>query len=354
MKYILLALMAMILFSGCANNTRTHSSIALNSNILPFAENYQGRAEFKGTYKYTQTRYDPSRNSNVNVHVQGVNVNLGNLGNLLNQGQTTQDSGEVKFNLAIDGNNVVLEYQPITGSMQGGTINGIRNGSNCIFRTQNGEWHTICGTTGFNGEFASFSGVNPSVSINFSSGITRVISRSEELAERNRLQAEAKAALNAKLSKMTKMQQLLEKALEQDSASWLINRYDIASVSNPMIEKDQIDKQISVLKAKYTINNGTTMTVIAKVKNKEIECVEMSDFPGNCRDIGHPPSHGMMMEALIGGFSGSSNNSSSYSRDDSKPRYYYEPQPVQRSPAPPAPPFVPGGPGQFDYTHPQQ
>lgn len=316
MKYISMALIGTVLLSGCAK-MGTHTSTTSNLSIPPFADNYQGRAEFKGTYQYKTTRYDPSLNTNVNIHAQGLNLNLGNLGNLgkiLDIGQTTQDSGEVKFNLAIDGNQVVLEYQPITGSLRGGTIYGMRNGSNCVFRTQNGEWHTICGTTGFNGDFASASGINPSVSINFSSGVTRVISRSEELAERNRLQAEAKAALNAKLSKMTKMQQLLEKALEQDSASWLINRYDIASVTKPIVLEKYITlpdgtRSTSTVQANYTINNGASMTITAALKNGEITCVEMSDFPDNCRAVGHPPSHGIMMKALINGFSGSSDDS---------------------------------------------
>lgn len=84
---------------------------------------------------------------------------------------------------------------------------------------------------------------------------------------------------------------LLDQVLTEDSKSWLLNRYDRSSVTSAITVKHSDKLHALLIGAGYTINRGQRMVIIAVVQNGHIACIATSDFPGACRQIGHPPSH---------------------------------------------------------------
>lgn len=270
-----------------------------------FPADYQGRATYLGSYRGVRTIYQGGQGNVVNASLTGVRVNLGNL---IRPGLATNLQGDIQFTLVIDGSNVQLGYRSRSGSLGSGAVRGVRVGNRCTFNDGVVEWHSICGPDRFGGDYASQQR-NGSIRLNFVATPTEIISR----AEQERQVAAAKAALQARISAMSPLQRSVENVLQQDSNSWILNRYDIASVSNIRVLRQGGGER--VVAGDYTVNGGRPMAATVQFAQDRPRCIEISDFPGNCRAIGRPPSHGVAIglfaAALSSGTSGSSSDSSS-------------------------------------------
>ena len=80
------------------------------------------------------------------------------------------------------------------------------------------------------------------------------------------------------------MTKALERAVESDSQAWMMNRFDIGSVSNVEVLGNTDDGNISI-RGDYTFNGGQSGWVRAVYARGKIACLEYWDRQGDCAGV---------------------------------------------------------------------
>ncbi len=110
--------------------------------------------------------------------------------------------------------------------------------------------------------------------------------------------AAAEAARAKRLARvLTPMEAKLEEVIQEDSAAWIINRYDAKSVDDVKIvtptKEDRVKyglpSGIQVLWGKFTQNGGRPSFVKVGLRNGQVFCVKFAD-DSDCRPVGQPAS----------------------------------------------------------------
>ncbi len=78
----------------------------------------------------------------------------------------------------------------------------------------------------------------------------------------------------------------LDNVIRVDSRGWLMNQYDVGSVTNARMEESSRADRSGVLFGEYTYNGGRPGWVRVRIADGVAQCVEYWDFQGRCRAVG--------------------------------------------------------------------
>lgn len=112
--------------------------------------------------------------------------------------------------------------------------------------------------------------------------------------------------------------------IAEDASSWVFNQYDRGSMHNVKIISSTNAGRTKVVYGDYTYNGGSAGWVKAQFENGALSCVEFWDFQGQCRALGHSPSHSLaagFAGALASGIVNGGSGSGSTQREDEDERY---------------------------------
>lgn len=113
----------------------------------------------------------------------------------------------------------------------------------------------------------------------------------------------------------------LDAVVQVDSRSWMMNRYDVGSMTNAEIVAQSKKAHTVTYRGNYTYNQGSPGWVEVKMKGDDIDCIEFWD-DGQCRPLGDSVSMRVMQKAMTepsnggGGSYGSSDNSDNSEAND--------------------------------------
>ena len=79
--------------------------------------------------------------------------------------------------------------------------------------------------------------------------------------------------------------------IAEDAAGWVMNRYDRGSMRNMRVVDTANGGRTKTVYGEYSYNGGRNGWVKARFVGTRLECLEFWDFAGQCRPLGHSPSH---------------------------------------------------------------
>lgn len=259
----------------------------LISTSLP--PDWRGRITYSGTQEgYVETAAPPMRRLSVDSVVGAMTG-----------GSRRQFGGPYQLQLTIDGDVVSGTYSGGAG-MRSGRISGTRNGSQCRLFADDFLIEAECTTERFAGRGQSQSRSRDRQVFEIRASAESVVDAAEQERQRaaaaeraaiERAEAEAEreqavAAERARIAAMpmatTAQTRMVEQAVRQDSGAWLMNRYDVGSVTNVRVAERS--SGTTTLRAEYTYNGGASGWVLARVADGRVECLGYWDM-GGCATV---------------------------------------------------------------------
>lgn len=261
-----------------------------------FPPGWSGRVTYRGTYQGAiETPGPRMRRFSVDEALRSATG-----------GRREEIGGPYSLELNIDGN-AVSGRLTTSGGLRNAAVSGTRNGDRCRLFIGDVSIEAECTASRFDGRARTQGDARRIYSYRIDTEAIQLVDnraeaarretaaaeaearRAEQRAERERA-AEAEAARIAALPRASQAQaNLLERAVRQDSSAWILNRYDVGSMSNVRVSSNT--GGVTTLRGEYTYNGGSRGWVEARLASGRVECLGYWDT-GGCTAVRTPARSG--------------------------------------------------------------
>ncbi|MEI9990903.1 MAG: hypothetical protein WDM86_12760 [Rhizomicrobium sp.] len=212
-----------------------------------------------------------------------------------NPARTRNVSGNYQIAVEFDGTAIQGSVQT-TGGLRAEPFRGRRDGDTCHIMFGAGELTAHCDKASLSGGYDSTNSEGQRIQFQVDTRESQFVDYAQVAAQRAREQADAERRLAAAEARLANdpLARKLDGIIRQDSQSWLMWRYDIASVSDV---HEKREKGADILTGHYTFNGGSPGTVLVKLSGDSVRCLQFWNETA-CRPLGRPQSRDNMARII--------------------------------------------------------